>query len=70
MGDEMDYHIDELYAECVQEWKILYAMLEEDQQQLSSCIGGDLLPLYQKNAEYLLQQLDKIQMALRQIYGI
>ncbi|WP_144265488.1 hypothetical protein [Faecalibacterium sp. An77] len=65
----MTYRIDELYAECVQEWNSLYRMLEQDQQCLSNCIGGDLLPLYQKNAAYLLQQLDEIQGILRQIYG-
>lgn len=65
----MTYRIDELYAECVQEWNILHGMLEQDQQRLSNCIGGDLLPLYQKNTAYLLQQLDEIQGILRQIYG-
>lgn len=64
----MSYHVDELYAKCVQEWNILHSMLEQDQQQLSGCIGGDLLPLYQKNTAYLLQQLDEIKMAFRQIY--
>ena len=26
--------VDELYAYCVQEWNILYEMLEQDQQEL------------------------------------
>ena len=63
------YYIDQLYADCVKEWNILHDLFEQDLQSLSGCVGGDLLPLYQRNAELLLRQLDEIQRDLKQIYG-
>lgn len=61
--------MDELYAECVREWNILYEMIQEDRKSLSSCMGGEILEQYQKNADLLLLQLDEIQKDLKRIYG-
>lgn len=61
--------VDELYAYCVQEWNILYEMLEQDQQELSRYLGGDMLEHYRFNNTLLLQQLDKIQKCLKSVYA-
>lgn len=61
--------VDELYAYCVQEWNILYEMLEQDQQELSRYLGGDILEHYRFNNTLLLQQLDKIQKCLKSVYA-
>lgn len=61
--------VDELYAYCVQEWNILYEMLEQDQQELSRYVGGDILEHYRFNNTLLLQQLDKIQKCLKSVYA-
>lgn len=60
--------MDELYAACVREWNILYEMIQEDQKCLSSCMGGEILQEYQRNADLLLLQLDEIQKDLKRIY--
>ena len=64
----MEYRIDELYAGCVGELNILYELLEQDQKELSDCLGGELLDAYRKNTGLLLQQLDGIQKDLRIIF--
>lgn len=61
--------VDELYTYCVQEWNILYEMLEQDQQELSRYLGGDILEHYRFNNTLLLQQLDKIQKCLKSVYA-
>lgn len=61
--------MDELYAACVREWNVLYEMIQEDQKSLSSCMGGEILQEYEKNADLLLLQLDEIQKDLKRIYG-
>lgn len=61
--------VDELYVYCVQEWNILYEMLEQDQQELSRYLGGDILEHYRFNNTLLLQQLDKIQKCLKSVYA-
>ena len=61
--------VDELYANCVQEWNILYEMLEQDQQELPRYLGGDILEHYRFNNTLLLQQLDKIQKCLKSVYA-
>lgn len=44
----MDYYIDELYAGCVSELNTLYQLLEQDKDELSGCVGGELLDAYRK----------------------
>lgn len=66
----MDYYIDELYAGCVSELNTLYQLLEQDKDELSSCVGGELLDAYRKNTDLLLQQLDGIQKDLRIIFDV
>ena len=61
--------VDNLYAKCVQEWNILYEMLEQDQQELPRYLGGDILEHYRTNNALLLQQLDKIQKCLKSVYA-
>lgn len=65
----MENYFDQLYAECIEEWDILYEMFQEDHQSLSSCVGGEILRQYQKNTECLLLQLDEIQKDLKRICG-
>ncbi len=64
----MDYYIDELYEGCVSELNTLYQLLEQDKDELSGCVGGELLDAYRKNTDLLLQQLDGIQKDLRIIF--
>lgn len=66
----MDYYIDELYEGCVSELNTLYQLFEQDKDELSGCVGGELLDAYRKNTDLLLQQLDGIQKDLRIIFDV
>lgn len=67
----MDPILVELYENCAAELRILYQTLEQNQQMLSSCFGGEVLKASQRSSELYRQQLDGIKKDLMHIqYGI
>lgn len=67
----MDPILVELYENCAAELRILYRTLEQNQQMLSSCFGGEVLKASQRSSELYRQQLDGIKKDLMHIqYGI
>lgn len=63
----MDGNLTRLYEDCAQELRTLENLLEQDQTDLSGCIGGDPLKSYQQNTEVLCQQLEGIKKDLAAI---
>lgn len=59
--------LEQLYAECVREWELLNAQLEEDLVDLSNCMGGEMLKECSHNTELLLMQMDEIRRGLKKI---
>ena len=66
----MDYYIDELYEGCVSELNTLYQLLEQDKDELSGFVCGELLDAYRNNTDLLLQHLDGIHKDLRIIFDV
>ena len=67
----MDPILVELYETCAAELRILYPTLEQNQQMLSSCFGGEVLKASRQSSELYRQQLDGIKKDLMHIqYGI
>jgi len=67
----MEPQLVELYENCAAELCVLYQLLEQNQQMLSGCFGGEVLKASQQGSELYRQQLDGIKKDLMHIqYGI
>ena len=63
----MDPKLVELYEDFAAELRSLYQILEQNQQMLSSCFGGEVQKASQQSSELYHQQLDGIKKDLMHI---
>lgn len=63
----MEQYLTELYENCAAELRVLYQLVEQDQQMLSGCFGGEVLKESQRSSELYRQQLDGIKKDLMHI---